>query len=182
MTPGSSVKLGDGNFILFDSVVPFGPFSGGMKVKNGCRASVLLALACLIAFSAESRAAAKPYIGLYVDATHSMDRQDVPYPYTMFDAWVWVLPSYYGMICTDFKLAAPNWLLQIGITVNPDNSVTSGAPFGAEGASICFPSCRRDWTWLYQLRMLAVTANVPGYIEFVEYVEHYGSYDVKFPL
>jgi hypothetical protein len=122
---------------------------------------VILLVAAMALIATSVSAGPTAYIGLFTDAGHSVCRQDIPAPYVGFMVHVWVLPSDNGMICSEFMLSYPAWLLNIGTVVNPAHSVALGDPF--TGVSICFAECNYDWTWLYQLSALPTAAGVPGY-------------------
>jgi hypothetical protein len=147
---------------------------------------VILLVAAMALMAGAVNAGPIAYIGLYTDANHAICSQAIPAPYMGFTTWIWVLPSDNGMMCAEFKLVAPAWLLSIGTTVNPAYSVALGAPYDAGGVSICFGACQNAWTWLYQLSQLPTAAGVPGYIEIVARPDA-GAYQVanclpKYPL
>jgi len=146
-----------------------------MKMNKYFRAGALLALVCIVLVPAECSAGRYAYMGLYVDGAHSLDRQDIPYAYVPYTTWVWILPGFWGLMCSEFKLIQPEWNLCINTTPNPLNSVIIGAPYNDEGVAICFEHCQTDWVWLYQLEQLPLSAGVPGYIEIVKCPQ---SYDV----
>jgi hypothetical protein len=126
---------------------------------------VILLVAAMALIAGSVNACDGPCIGLYVDGNHSIIQQTIPAPYVGFTVWVWVKPTETGMICSEFMLQYPAWLLNIGTVVNPAHSVALGDPF--TGVSICFPTCNDDWTWLYQLSALPTAAGIPGYADVV---------------
>jgi hypothetical protein len=137
---------------------------------NRCfRAVALLALVCIVLVPAECSAGRYTYMGLFVDGSHSLDRQDIPNPWIAFTTWVWILPGYDGVMCAEFKLIQPQWNLCIKTTQNPLIRAIMGAPYYEEGVSFCFEHCQTDWVWLFQLQQLPVSGGVQGYIEIVEY-------------
>jgi hypothetical protein len=123
---------------------------------------VLLVVAAIALFAGSVNAGPLSFIGIYTDGGHTVCRQDILAPYVSFPVWVWVQPSDNGMICSEFMLQYPAWLLNIGTVVNPNHSVALGDPFS--GISICFAACQTDWTYLYQLTALPTAAGVPGFV------------------
>lgn len=147
---------------------------------------VILLVAAMALMAGAVNAGPIAYIGLYTDGGHNICSQTIPAPYAGFTTWIWVLPSDNGMMCAEFKLVAPAWMLSIGTTVNPAHSVALGAPYDATGVSICFSSCQTEWTWLYQLSQLPTVAGVPDFITIVERPDA-GAYQLanclpKYPL
>ncbi|MCK4537798.1 MAG: hypothetical protein KAV42_03265 [Candidatus Krumholzibacteria bacterium] len=102
------------------------------------------------------------YIGLYADPYHYDGDVVIWEPYAGWTTWVWVMPGNDGMMCAEFMIQNPPYVLNIGTTPNPAHSVTLGDPF--TGISICFPECQYDWTWLYQLSALPVEVGPYDYV------------------
>lgn len=124
---------------------------------------VLLLVAAIALFAGSVNAAT--LIGLYVDAEHSVCRQDIPAPYAGFTVWTWVQPGDDGMICAEYAMTVPASCFVTGTTVNPAHSVALGDPLA--GVSICFPTCNTDWQWTYQQSILPTVAGVPDFIDIL---------------
>ena len=134
-----------------------------MKMKKA-----LLVVAAIALLAGSVNAGPTPYIGLYVDA-HSNCRQDIPVAYVPFSMFVWVLPSDNGMMCAEYMLEMPAWMMNTATVVNPDHSVALGSNFG--GISICFGICQLEWTWLYELTMFPMSAGLLDYVNIVAHPE-----------
>jgi hypothetical protein len=126
-------------------------------------AGVLLAAVLLLPFST-SACPLKAYIGLYADEYHSDCRQDT-YPYAMFNVWAWVLPSYNGIECVEYRLEKPDWLEYVGITYSPIviHPIAPNDWFG-DGGTLCFAYCRYQWAWVCQYQIIPLTSGQTGYI------------------
>jgi len=138
---------------------------------------VLLIVAALALLATSASAGPMAFVGLYTDDAHSMCSQDIPAPYVGFATWVWILPSDNGMICAEFKLQAPAWMLATGTTPNPGNSVILGDPYGADGVSFCFSECQYDWVWLFQINQLPTVGGLVDYI-YIQERPDAGAYQV----
>lgn len=126
---------------------------------------VIMLVAALTLIASAVNAGPIAYIGAFTDE-HVTCRQDVPVANIPFTTWIWVLPSDFGMICSEFRVDIPAWTYNIGTLANPDHSVALGDPIS--GVSICFSECNYGWTWLYQLTILPLAPLTPGYITIAE--------------
>lgn len=64
-----------------------------------------------------------------------------------FEMWVWCLPSWNGMICSEFGICYPPNVIQSTVTWNdPIISVMFGDL--PSGLSVCYTICQWDWTWI----------------------------------
>lgn len=126
---------------------------------------VLMIVAAIALFAGSVNAGPQAFIGIYADEARSLTRVDVPAPYMGWTTWIWVQPSDLGMICSEFMVTNPPWVLNTGTVVNPAHSVALGDPF--TGYSICFGTCNLDWTWLVQLSALPTAAGTPGFVNIV---------------
>jgi hypothetical protein len=136
---------------------------------------VIMLVAALAIMAGAVNAGPVAYIGVFADDAHMVCRADVPAPYVGWTTWVWVLPSDNGMMCAEFMVQNPAWVLNTGTVVNPENSVTLGDPFA--GISICFGVCQTEWTWLYQLTALPTAAGLLDYVQIVAHPDA-GAYQV----
>lgn len=125
---------------------------------------VLMIVAALALVAGSVSAGPLHYIGLYTDAGHSVCRADIPAPYVGFTTYVWMLPADTGIICAEFKLTAPAWLLNIGTVENPGKSVVLGTPYGVDGVSFCFANCQTDWVWLFEISQLPTAAALQDFV------------------
>ncbi len=132
------------------------------------KALLLFAVVALFAGAVNAGQVPGPYIGLYTDA-HSNCRQDIPAAYVPFSMFVWVLPSDNGMMCAEYMLEMPAWMMNTATLVNPDHSVALGDNF--TGISICFGICQLEWTWLYELTMFPMSAGLLDYVNIVAHPE-----------
>ena len=128
---------------------------------------VILIVAAIAISAGSVNAGPQTLIGLYVDSGHTVCRQDIPVPYQQFTVWVYVLPGDDGMICAEYRLSAPSWLIIAGTTVNPAHSIALGDNF--TGVTICFAGCQSDWTWTYQFNMFPMSSGIPDYMNVLPY-------------
>jgi hypothetical protein len=138
-----------------------------MKMKK-----VLMIVAAIALIAGSVNAGPLALIGLYTDIDHSICRADVPAPYVGWTTYVWVQPSDNGMMCAEFLIQNPAWVLNTGTVPNPGNSVTLGDPFA--GISICFGTCQTEWTWLYQLTALPTAAGIADYVNVMPHPDSGG--------
>ena len=104
----------------------------------------------------------KAYVGLFADSDHSV----CSVQYTMFDAWVWWLPSVRGMEAAIYNVALPPNVILLRTTQNPELYVALGC-----SVYYCaqFSSCQMDWAWTHQLTCYVMPAGVgvPGSMRVV---------------
>lgn len=138
---------------------------------------VILLVAALALIAGTAVAAPTHYMGLYTETTGTPSTCSVavPAPYMGFTAVHWVLPGDDGVICAEFLVTFPATYFNTGTVVNPGHSVALGSPT-ANGVSICFAECQRDWFWTYQLTFLPTVTTV----EQIQIVGHTdtGAYSV----
>lgn len=125
---------------------------------------VLMVVAALALMAGAANAGPIPYIGLYIDADHSVCEVYNPGGFFPFTLWTWVNPSDLGAMCAEYKVVAPINVIVSTATTNPGASVDMGSPIGAPGASICFATCQTSWFWTYQV-MIYSTDTVASFFD-----------------
>lgn len=138
---------------------------------------VCIAVVCVFCILPAQRVLAGPvaYIGIFADETHYMYYAQLESPFTLFEAWVWVLPGDNGMMCAEFMVGRPAWLASTLTTLNPDYSVFLGEPF--TGITLCFETCQEDWTWICKFQLLPYRTDLSGYLT-IEPHPDWGAYDI----
>jgi hypothetical protein len=102
------------------------------------------------------------YIGLYADETRFSCEVINPGGFTPFVFWIYVLPSYLGMICAEFEICYPPNVIWSTVTYQ-DPPVTLAGDL-MEGLSICFLDCTYDWYWIAH-QSCYLTDTTPSFIE-----------------
>lgn len=117
----------------------------------------------LVVFAAPTGSTGSPYPRTYVGVFADEDRNcsvEIYAPYITFEAWVWVLPNYNGMICADFGVFIPGFTIIISSIVNPETVGILPACTDPQDCSLCFSQCHGEWTWLYRYTVLPFTTQV----------------------
>ena len=129
-------------------------------------AAVALVVSSLLAIAAAAQAPPVATIGLYVDSLHADADASTSAPFEQVEMWVWCRPGANGMMCAEFALEFSSTVVPTNLSVHPDVSVILGAP--ATGASICFLSCRDDWTWACR-QTIVVMDGQPASVRVVDH-------------
>jgi hypothetical protein len=119
-------------------------------MKMGSIAIVIFVLTCVFM----QGVSAQSMIGLYTDDAHSSIAANNIEDPCYFDLWVWIQPGDNGVIAAEYKLDLPENMSPQSFTINPDNSLSMGAPYGSPGFSIVFDECRTDWFWTTKIQIL----------------------------
>ena len=109
------------------------------------------------------------YIAIYADSAHSIYSCLYPAQYTMFDVWIWCLPSDRGLKAAEFMVDLPAKVYLVDYELNPAVTTELGTP--TTGSSVAFFSCQEDWVYTHHLTCMSAVENVPSTIEIVEHPE-----------
>ncbi len=106
------------------------------------------------------------YIGIWADANHYFCDAS-PIMYTLFDAWIWCVPSQLGLIAAEFAVSIPATVILISTVKNPDivQPPVLEPPI-TQGASVMFNSCQYEWTWTHHLTCMEL-ATIPDVIQII---------------
>lgn len=89
------------------------------------------------------------------------------YLYAPFSTYVLAFPGEDGLICADFKMDVPDWIINMGTVFNADVilQIDQDYPYDEDGARICLSSCAWDrWepVWLCKVSHLPTAAGLTG--------------------
>jgi hypothetical protein len=98
------------------------------------------------------------YIGLFVDSCRSSSCVEAE-ALSVFDIWVWALPSENGLICTEFSLESlPVNLFWFDEQYNPDLVEPIWGTV-LEGITCCLNECVYDWVWIAKASVFISTTS-----------------------
>ena len=109
------------------------------------------------------------YVGLFADAAHTVRSVNYTGAMTIFQWYIWWLPSNMGLQGAEFKIQLPANVVSITV-LSKDPAITVELGTLAAGISIAFAegSCKTDWVFSHQLQSI-LTSNVQSQIEIVEH-------------
>lgn len=131
---------------------------------------ILLLVIVLIAAITSTSQAQMPY---FVISKDNIPLQvlgtDIPVPYVGFETYVWVYPMENGIICADFKMVTPAWLINYRTEFNTVvvTEIDQGLPCDEDGTRICLSSCATDPIWLCKVTHLALSGGLLGDIRIM---------------
>ncbi len=130
---------------------------------------VCVAVVCVSFMLPAQSALAGPvaYIGLFIDETHSLYHVIISAAYEPFEVYSWVLPSENGLVCAEFDIAYPEYLVMSVHTDNPEALIPIVPD--PDGVTVCFGECRTDWVWLRRFNFLPTST---GGMDFINIVPH----------
>ncbi|MBU8920544.1 MAG: hypothetical protein KOO63_01670 [Bacteroidales bacterium] len=128
---------------------------------------VAVVFVSLIFLSQTVSAQPVPYLGLFIDETHSLHYVMLSTPLVPFEVFSWVYPSENGMVCAEFDIVYPEYLVMSGHTDNPEALIPIVPD--PDGVTVCFGECRTDWVWLRSFNFLPTST---GGMDFIRIVPH----------
>ncbi|UCF06855.1 MAG: T9SS type A sorting domain-containing protein [bacterium] len=111
-------------------------------------------------------------IGLYSDQTRCSSCVYIDNDFVPFDVWIYVKPGDDGLMCAEFSLEVPNWLILMGQEDNPLLSTVLGDP--VSGVHACYSDCQTGWTWLFKCMFFPIQTNPYDYIIIEDHPESGG--------
>ncbi len=110
------------------------------------------------------------YIGLYIDEGHSLNEVEYTGDLTLFDLYVWCLPSERGMKCAEFAVNYPTGVF--GGPVTESSFISGSLGDLASGMSVCFIDCQYYWIWTHKQTCMLMTEDS----EVMQIIPHPGVY------
>jgi len=137
--------------------------------ENAVRTIVVIA--CVFSIVASAGAdplPSKPYVGVFADGEHSVASVS-PALFSLFDIYVFFLPSEHGLMATEFRVIIPSNVYTSAVARNPLMPVLLGCPPPGESylcALFGEGCCATDWVWTHHLTCLLTDA-MPGVVEIL---------------
>ena len=123
---------------------------------------LLAAVVFLFAISSMARAFS-PFLAISPNHQNIEEGMNV-YLYAPFSTYVLAFPGEDGLICADFKMDVPGWIINMGTVFNADVilQIDQDYPYDEDGARICLSSCTSDPIWLCKVSHLPTAAGLTG--------------------
>ena len=130
------------------------------------KGTALSALFLSLTVAAGAVAAQGAYLAIYGDAGRTVTSIDIPAPYFSFDTYVFAYPGTDGLICADFRMETPEWVLNTGTDYNADIIIAliPNPPYDEDGTWVCLTTCSYDPIWLCRVHHLPAAAGYTGEI------------------
>lgn len=128
---------------------------------------LLLSLVLLVSISPDSEAQV-PYLATF-DTQNIFGWQYISAAYQLFDVYVWVYPGEDGLICADFKMDKPEWVVHGTTTFNAEViiGIVQDLPYDEDGARVCLSSCAYEPIWLCRVTHIPTVAGLQGEIHII---------------
>lgn len=135
-------------------------------MKDQSSRIIILSLLLILIFCSSLEAGPYTYIGLYADVSHEHCSVYVPFPFTSFETYVWILPNDNGMTGVKFAISGHEEIEISGTTPSYDASGVA-CDFTAD-CNVDFDDCQHDWIWVYKCTMIPMAPDIVGQITVID--------------